>query len=60
VITSSSLELKMTISTDNTWRGDIGVIFDSGNEPWDLEMYRDLIESLTSCFLGENEISEDS
>jgi hypothetical protein len=49
----------MSISTDNTWRGDIGVIFDSDNEPWDPEVYRDLIESLTSCFLGENEISED-
>jgi hypothetical protein len=48
------------MSTDNTWRGDIGVIFDSTNDRWDPEEYGDLIESLTSCFLGENEISKDS
>jgi hypothetical protein len=48
------------MSTDNTWRGDIGVIFDSTNDLWDPEEYEDLIESLTSCFLGENEISQDS
>jgi hypothetical protein len=51
---------KTNFLVGKTWRGDIGVMFDTENKHWDLEVYNELIESLTSCFWGPNEVSVDS
>ena len=35
---------------DRTWRGHLGVAFDMTSQEWDLESYRRIVLSISSCF----------
>jgi hypothetical protein len=39
----------MTI-TDRTWRGHLGVAFDTTERVWDAKSYRIIIKAISSCF----------
>jgi hypothetical protein len=41
------LTILMTVST---WQGKIGIKFDSLHPPWSIQIYQELLKSLSSCF----------
>jgi hypothetical protein len=47
----------MIFFIDKTWRGEIGVRFNTQDDEWDVDTFSAIMESLNSCFRNPDDIS---